>query len=463
MNIGTIIKIIITIIILLAFRACSKSEFLDKKPQKSLLVPSTIEHLQALLDMDGIMNGLDGQGLTPHIGESASDNVYVTDTDFRASMPSQMQNYYTWNESPYIGTRVLDWEYAYRAILSTNVVLAKIPEVQVSEFQNDLKQYLSAQAYFHQAHQYYQLAQIFMTAYDKSKAAQLSGLPIRVEDDINERLTVSSMEETYAFILERLKMSIPNLPTTNVYTHRPSKQAAYALLARVYLQMGEYQYAKDYADSCLHIQGDLYDYNLISPSWGPFAKVGGILHPVHKEVIFNCNMLSDPYQGYSTSYLFGLVDSNLYAQYEDNDLRKVVFFEKLTNGHRFVGSYAEQPAIHFSGLAVDEIYLIRAECHIRLQKSDKCLEDLNFLRMHRYKKGTYEPLPLMSTEELLNEVLMERRKQLLYRGIRWADLKRLSIMGHETPLSRVIDGSVYKPTSNLANFMWEFPPEVHVN
>lgn len=448
--------------VILACAACSKSDFLDKKPRKSLLVPTTIEHLQALLDMDGIMNGLDGQGLTPHMGESASDNVYVLDDDFNAGMRPQMQNYYVWSEYPYEGVQVLDWEYPYRAILAANVVISKLGELETSPSDYALVDGLYAQAYFHQAHLYYQLAQVFVKAYDRSKAGQLPGLPLRVEDDINERLSVSSMEETYKFILDRLKLSVPHLATNNNHKHRPSKQAAYALLARVYLFMGEYGHAKEYADSCLSIQNELYDYNLATVGPSPFATVGGIMHPVAKEIIFNCNMLSDPTQGFSTSYMFGLIDTGLYASYEANDLRKVVCYEKRPIGHRFVGSYAEQPAIHFSGLAVDEIYLIRAECRIRLGQIDEGLEDLNHLRSYRLKSEEYVLLTSMPKEQAIESVMDERRKELVFRGLRWPDLKRMSLMGQEAPLQRKMNGEVYRPKVKMADFNWPFPLEVLV-
>lgn len=453
-------KLIILLVTASVIAGCSKSDFLKKKPKKSLLVPTTVEHLQALLDMDGFMNGLDGQGLTPHIGESASDNVYVLDDDFNASMRPQMQNYYTWNEYPYEGVQVLDWEYPYRAILAANVVINKIDEFKNSVSDYALLDGLSAQAYFHQAHLYYQLAQIFMKAYDRNKANMLSGLPLRIEDDINEKLSVASMEETYKFILDRLKQSVPYLSTSNNHKHRPSKQAAYGLLARVYLFMGEFEYAREYADSCLLIQSELYDYNLATVGPAPFATVSDLMHPVETEVIFNCNMLSDPTQGFSTSYMFGLIDTVLYSSYAANDLRKVLYYEKRPVGYRFVGSYAEQPAIHFSGLAVDEIYLIRSECHIRLGEIDKGIADLNLLRKYRFKTDGYVPLPIMAKEEALESLMNERRKELVFRGLRWPDLKRMSLMGRETLLQRNINGERYQPKVKMADFSWPFPQEV---
>src|SRR5690606_4191058 len=138
--------------------------------------PTTLTHFQALLDRDAYLNGSDGQGVTPQLGESGADNFYLLDADFNAKLRPQMQNYYTWAAQPYAGVEVLDWLYPYRAILVTNTLLNHLD--QISAATSDLN-YLKAQALFHRAHLFYQLAQVFAPPYRKGSANDEKSIPLR--------------------------------------------------------------------------------------------------------------------------------------------------------------------------------------------------------------------------------------------------------------------------------------------
>lgn len=452
--------IVLTIGVLLS--SCSKEEFLNKKPKKSLVVPNTIEHLQALLDMDAIMNGLDGQGITPQLGESSTDNYFLMEDEFNANLRPQFQNYYLFNRNPYEGIPVTDWEFPYRAILTTNTVvegLSKIertPEI-AAEWDN-----LLAQAYFHQAHLYYQLAQVFAPAYNRMSLESKPGLPLRSTADINEIVVILSLNELYDFIIDRLKQSIPSLSLSKAYPHRGTKQSAYGLLARVYLTMGMYEDAKLYADSCLAIQDYIYDFNDVNlNATYPFYVTSGDLHPVQNEIIFSCAMLAQSSVGYPIGFSHALVDTNLYDSYDDDDLRKSVFFRPRGEGYRFVGSYLNVPNYYFSGIATDEIVLTRAECLARLGELQPALDDLNMLLVKRWKKGTYHFYRDLSREETLDLILRERRKELLFRGTRWIDIRRLSIEDNLEPnLIRVVNGQEYRAEAPIADWSYEYPPEV---
>jgi hypothetical protein len=106
------------------------------------------------------------------------------------------------------------------------------------------------------------------------------------------------------------------------------------------------------------------------------------------------------------------VDSTLYPLFEDNDLRKTLFFSDNGDGsHFFRGSY-EQNLAPFIGLATDEIYLIRAECEARLGKTSQAMDDLNTLLITRWKTGTFIPYTASSQQDALSQILTERRRSL---------------------------------------------------
>jgi len=52
---------------------------------------------------------------------------------------------------------------------------------------------------------------------------------------------------------------------------------------------------------------------------------------------------------------------------------------------------------------------------------------LNHLRKNRYSLNTPYELSAVNAKELLINVVQERRRQLIGRGLRWFDLRRLNI------------------------------------
>jgi len=452
-------SIIKLLIISLLISGCSKEEFLNEKPKDSLIIPTTLAHFQALLDRDAYLNGTNGQGLTPQLGESGADNFYLLDADFNANLRPQMQNYYTWNAQPYAGVEVLDWVYPYRAILATNTVLNHLDKIDAP--QADLNQ-LKVQALFHRAHLFYQLAQVFAPPYRKGAVNDEKSIPLRMTEDINEVLAKSTVADTYSRIVGDLKESVQHLGENNDFPTRPSKQAGYALLSRVYLTMQDYMEAEKYADSCLAITDYLLDYNLINmaltePLTG--KNQSGIIKP---EVIYWTGMLADPYQYYPTTFLSALITDQLYNSYAESDLRKKLFFEKRPNGYRFRGTYNyfSTRSNYFSGLAVDEIFLNRAECRVRNGKVAMGLDDLNHLLEKRWERGKYVPVENLSQADALEVILEERRKELIFRGIRWSDLRRLNLEGANITLERTVNGNKYVLPPNDQRWTWPFPLEV---
>src|SRR5699024_4306811 len=116
----------------------------------------------------------------------------------------------------------------------------------------------------------------------------------------------------------------------------------------------------------------------------------------------------------------------LYSLYEDADLRKVIYFGDNGDGtYRFRGMHSGNSSKP-SALTISELLLIRAECSVRLGMLEDGAEAINSLMENRWKAGEFVPYQFLDTESALEVVLQERRRELVMRGLRWVDIKRLN-------------------------------------
>ena len=94
----------------------------------------------------------------------------------------------------------------------------------------------------------------------------------------------------------------------------------------------------------------------------------------------------------------------------------------------------------------------------RAGNMNSAMADLNTLLQNRWKAGTFIPLLALNASDALNQILMERRKELLFR-IRWIDLKRLNKGGANITLTRILNGQTYTLAPNSPLYVFPIPPD----
>ncbi len=209
--------------------------------------------------------------------------------------------------------------------------------------------------------------------------------------------------------------------------------------------MRTYDSAYKYAALGLSLKSDLLDYKTINTASNqPFPAFT-------KEIIF----YSEMFPVVSVVGL-GLIDTLLYSSYDTQDLRKAAFFRPRNGYYAFKGTYAIGG--FFTGIATDELYLIRSECNARMGNEESALSDLNGLLKNRYQ-APYTPLTV-SGAALLQAILRERRKELLRRGLRWMDIKRLNAEGANIDLMRILNGKTYTLKANDNYFALPLPTDI---
>lgn len=421
---------------------CDK-DFLDAKPNKAILVPGALEHYQALLD-----NALNVMNRTPYLGEVGADDFYMAENTFESYWETE-QNAYIWADRVYSALSDADWDLPHRQIFYANVVLDGLKEHKYDGVQ---AKNVKGAALFYRAWGLFQVAQLFGLPYNPENAATTRGLPVRLSADVTLPSEMGSLQDTYERMRADIEEAIPLLALEQPVSTRPTKAAGYGLLARLSLVMKEYGKAKQYADSTLALQNDLIDYNTLDAARAyafPALYRNADRNP---EVIFLSILCTNTYLGISANTL---IEPSLYESYKDYDLRKLLFFDAR---RQFRGSYMGERFYQFSGLAVDEVYLVRAEANARTGDTEAACTDLNRLLVKRWKKDTYEPTTISDPQELLEVILMERRKELIGRGIRWGDLKRLNQeVRFEKVLKRNVNGKEYILLPNDSRYALPFP------
>ena len=415
---------------------CQK-EFLEKKTDKGILVPVTLNELQSLLDNTSLMNKVTGMQLL------AGDELQPTDNGWQAFTTPEQRNAYIWADDLYEGRTSTEWNTPFQQVLVSNIVLEGAEKMVGSGSAVDE---LRGAAYFYRAMAYHSLAEKFTRPYTSSTASQEMGLPYHLEADVNARPGRGSLEQTYLLMIADLEKAAELLPLNPIANHRPSKKAANGLLARLYLLRQQYDLALEYAERVLSAGATLVDLN----TRNVYADANG-----NVEVIFNSGMLAYGFLNSTLSY----VHPALISSYQANDLRLAQFFvSRGNNNYTLTPAIFSQNLNRFGGIALDEMYLIRAEVLVRSDRVDDGLDMLNQLLVKRYRTGTFVPYSGLGKMDALKLVLSERKKELMGRGLRWSDLRRLNLEPNlAQTLVKTVKGVEYRLEPNSGKYVFPIP------
>lgn len=448
------IKLAIIISLTFCFSCKKKEIFLAKKPSTSLVVPKSLDDFTKLLDNPNLnVSGI--------LGMVSAEDYYLPSFEIWQSLTVSFErNGYVWAKDIYEGTSAeSDWAALYQQILYANIVLEGLKSITPNESNQAEYNRINGHALFVRGHALFNLSQTFAVAYDATTAMSDLGVPIRLESDVSVTSKRAKLQPTYEQLLKDLTLAESLLPdkVPGADRNRPYKIAAQALLARVYLSMRNYDLALQYAESALNFYSTLMSFPTLSAT--SIAPIP-LLNP---ETIFFCNPFSGASRLIATNRVAPntLVSTELYNMYAVNDLRRTILF---TNSaiHKmpvFKATY-DGTTRAFSGLATDELYLIKAECQVRIKNYQDGLKTLNALLLTRWKKDTFVNFTAINKDDALAIVLRERRKELPMRGLRWLDLRRLNKEGANITLNRTFAGRpelLLPPNSPL--YVMPIPPD----
>ncbi|WP_316818781.1 RagB/SusD family nutrient uptake outer membrane protein [Pedobacter nyackensis] len=425
-------SLIYTIMIPAMFSVSCK-KFLDVKP-KGVIIAETINDYQGLLNSQFVLNSF---GLNTPIIFPTDD---IMDPTFNLqSQTSPKGNMYFW--TAYINNSSVRpdlWADMYSSIANLNVVTEGVlSAIDGTPLQ---KRQLYAEAMVAKVFNYVHLLSFFSPAYSKSTAGSDYGVPYITSTDVSatvpERL---SLQACYDQLIKDVVNAIPDLPEENLNNTRVTKSAAYGMLTRIYMSMGDYVNASKYADLVLGSdKATILNYN---------NYVGGKLPATNSNAeelwVKYCNNSSFRYS------------DELLSQYDRaNDLR-ITFLATTKADGIYYGSQTYNPN---RGITYAEIYLDKAECLARAGDFNGALDIVNnTIRKNRFTPSKYTPLAATNTETGIKAVLEERRRELAFKGLRWIDMKRLDKDGRMPAVKRVAkDGTTVLATLMPGSLAYTF-------
>lgn len=433
-------KLFIALIVLLfSILNTSCKKFLDKKYSNSITSPIELEDLQALLDDGEAMN----RRLTPCRGETSSDNYFLPDNILNARNQLE-QNAYLWVKEPYSFPN--DWSQSYTPVYIANYCVEALENIERSGNNSSMWDNIKGSALFYRAYNFLNLLWNHAKAYDPLTSKDDLGIVLRLGSDFNENSERASVEYSYKQVIDDAKAAISLLPSKATHVFRPSQCAAYGLLARAFLSMRIYDSAYKYANQALAIDNTLLNYTTLDVSSSrPFPLL-------NDEIIFYSDMflqLSNLSRGY--------IDTTLYGYYRAGDLRSSAFFRK--SGNYYLPKVTYAIAGWFTGIATDELVLIKAECAARSGAKDEAMIEMNRLLKSRWD-NSFVPLTVNTKEEAVEIILEERRKELINRGLRWMDIKRINMDNAVINMKRISNGKTYNLPANDNYFALPLPEDV---
>ncbi len=325
------------------------------------------------------------------------------------------------------------WAAAYDAINIANNILSSLDILTNQDQRNRIE----GEARFIRGLMYFELIRLFSNpdpSVNNNLGVPLILTPSRTEEEASRLDARSSVTEVYTQVKSDLTTAIAKLPETNE-NGRATVFAAQAVMARVHLQLGEYEEARDYANDVIEN--------------GPFQLNSGVTSGFYNkntaESVFEIqqndqNTAFNSNDGLTTFYGnwpngVGRADIepsyDLYFSYDENDKRFLELFDFGTDDSPFPdGLYTKKwkdLGQNIPVIRIAEMYLIRAETNRRLGTSvgDSPAADLAVIR----ERAGLDPIANPS----LNDILQERIYELAFEGFRMHDYKRLELSGASLP------------------------------
>ncbi|GAA3942746.1 RagB/SusD family nutrient uptake outer membrane protein [Chitinophaga oryziterrae] len=319
------------------------------------------------------------------------------------------------------------WGQLYKIINNSNIVIANVDKV---EGDSTAKKVLKGQVLALRAHTYLTIASFYQFSYLKdslAKTAPIYTVPTTAATVGNPKASLKEIYELIFSDLLQAKVLLTNYDRPAKY--KINADVVNGLLARAYLNTGRWAQAAAAADEAQR------DYPLMIPS--EYSKGFNDVNnsewiwghpeiPSQSDGSYSFNFLD---VSSSSSYYYSFMADPLFGElFEGEDIRKTLFSWDGSAAAR--EGYLQYKKFKFKAdqtadlvlMRSSEAILIKAEGYARAGNLTEGINALNQLRTARGAK-TFEPTGA-TQDDLIKEILIERRKELWGEGFGLSDIIR---------------------------------------
>lgn len=317
--------------------------------------------------------------------------------------------------------------YSYQIIRACSFVLEKANEYRDQDpVKADL---LKGQAHAIRALTYFTLVNMFAQPYSFKADASHPGVVVTTSSNWTEPVSRrNTVQEVYNLLISDLNNAISLLPAGTASSLAMNRNAARALLARVYLFKGDYTASKNMAAQVVR------DVPMMIANYP-----SRLFTPTETEALFQIPPGVFAVNGYNTTFANFFFRSRIQFQAtadvatllteNPNDLRKSWVSAAAGNWNitKYPSGATQDPtpdkanAYYQTVIRSSEMYLTAAECYANLNNQDSALYYLNAIQKRANVSLTGNAV---TGAALLDSIYKERRKELAFEGLRMFDLLR---------------------------------------
>ncbi len=421
------------------FTGCS--DFLEQEPDLQVSFNEQLSTREGVLEAySGIYRDIEAilSSKFAVYADALGGNITFTPsvTQGTISVPEQIERVYNFNAIPEDLNFEDYYEDFYSIINQVNLILNRFSEF--SFFSDTELNQLQAELLTIRAFAHYQVAIVFAQNYGFTADASHLGIVYSTTvliagEDFPERETMAS---TYSFIKVDLDDALALYNSTQLlsgpsYSYFNALTTS-ALYARIALQMNDWETARDFANTVITTSGinltlkenyiieweaeELPITEIILEFSAPRTSEGDVSSSISAFFIYNS---STNYADYSAS-------GDVLNLYSTEDIRSNMFIQEglntSINGVESLQDYFFTKKFQGSAgttfIRLSELYLIRAEANAKLNALGSALQDLNTIR----ERANLEAL--LTQDNLLDQIFLERRRELAFEGHLLFDIAR---------------------------------------
>lgn len=443
------LKILLITILTGSLLVSCKEDFLNTAPTDATSTSSVFSDTKtAWAAVNGLHRHMFRQiyGSQPQGGQSGNMlfmDIYGEDLVFPNVANTWLLTEYRWiaHANPAAASNLYNYGFYYALIDNANMIIHNIDDATGSDAD---KAAIKAQALTYRGWSYFQLVQLFGKRYVAGSANSDLGVSLVLESSTTA-VPRNTVGEVYQQIDQDLNDAI-SLFTTAGYT-RPNKShfnvnITKGIKARVALTKQDWptaeQMAKEAKQGFALMTGEQYTQGFNSyenPEWMWSSR---IIQPETNYFYSFFAYMSNNYNASVIRQTPKVMFSVLYNKMTDTDIRKTLYDETGTDVVNFplpLSTFVRAPYLHKKFRVADlgssigdvpymraaEMYLIEAEAQARQNKNADAAETLRQLVVTR------DPAYVTSSntgQDLVDEILIQRRIELWGEGFRFLDIKR---------------------------------------